>query len=121
MHDYTSEQVLAVLTIPPSLETQLIDWLLALDITAGFSSCAVNGHGSRHDHLSIAEQVIGRQHRLQLQVQLDRAHLELFIRALAGEFATADLHYWITPLLAAGRLGEQSDQETPSALSSISP
>jgi len=97
-----TEQVLVVLTGPPALESQLIDWLLSRDSGLGFSSSAVHGHSTRHDHLSIAEQVTGWQRRLQFQVQLDRSLLERFIAQLAEEFTGTDLHYWVIPLLAGG-------------------
>ena len=110
MSTHPTEQVLIVLTVPPTLETQLIDWLLARADIAGFSSGAIHGHGSRHDHLSIAEQVTGRQRRLQFQVQLDRRQYSSVLADLSTDFAGADLHYWVSPILAAGHLGE-----TPSA------
>jgi len=100
----STEQVLIVLTGPPTLESQLVDWLLSRDDGLGFSSSAVHGHSTRHDHLSIAEQVSGWQRRLQIQVQLDRSLLERFIAELAEEFTGTDLHYWVIPLLAGGDL-----------------
>jgi len=106
MDTQPTEQVLIVLTVAPTLETQLIDWLLARSDVAGFSSCAIHGHGSRHDHLSIAEQVTGRQRRLQFQLQLDRRHYGSVLADLGTDFAGTDLHYWVTPILAAGHLGE---------------
>jgi hypothetical protein len=109
----STAQVLAVLTIPPSLESQFVDWLLGLEFTAGFSSVAINGHGARHDHLSIAEQVVGRQRRLQFQVALDRIYLDEFLCALAGEFATADVHYWVMSLLETGSLGLPDPEPEP--------
>jgi len=99
-----TEQVLVVLTGPPALESQLIDWLLLREGGLGFSSSEVHGHSTRHDHLSIPEQVSGRQRRLQIQVQLDRSLLEDFIAELAEEFTGADLHYWVIPLLVGGDL-----------------
>ena len=99
------EQVLIVITSPPSLESELVDWLLSQHGGTGFSSSTVNGHSTRHDHLSIAEQVSGRQRRLQFQVQLAGDRLDEFLAGLTSEFAAADLHYWVTPVLAGGHLG----------------
>jgi len=100
----STEQVLVVLTGPPALEGQLIDWLLLREDGQGFSSSAVNGHSTKHDHLSIAEQVSGRQRRVQFQVQLERSHLEEFMKELVTDFPGTDLHYWAIPLLAGGHL-----------------
>jgi hypothetical protein len=99
------EQVLFIITSPPSLESDLVDWLLSQDGGTGFSSTTVNGHSTQHDHLSIAEQVSGRQRRLQFQVQLAGDLLDEFVAGLKSEFAGADLHYWVTPVLAGGHLG----------------
>ena len=104
MNDMTHTQVLAVITSPPSLEIQLVDWLLSQNSGAGFSSMKINGHSTRHDHLSIAEQVSGRQRRVQFQVQLGSGALDQFLESLKREFAGADLHYWVVPLLAGGHL-----------------
>jgi hypothetical protein len=105
MNAFSSEQVLVVITSPPSLESQLVDWLLSQEGGIGFSSTAVNGHSARHDHLSIAEQVSGRQRRLQFQVQLAGHRLDRFLNTLKAEFGGADLHYWVVPVIAGGHLG----------------
>jgi hypothetical protein len=99
------EQVLVAITSPPSLESQLVDWLLSQDGGTGFSSATIHGHSTHHDHLSIAEQVSGRQRRVQFQVQIDANRLNDLLAALKGEFAGADLHYWVVPLLTGGHLG----------------
>jgi len=104
MSETSNAQVLAVLTSPPSLEIPLVDWLLSRVGATGFSSTNVSGHSTRHEHLSIAEQVSGRQRRVQIQVQLDSAELDEFLESLQQEFAGADLHFWVMPILAAGRL-----------------
>jgi len=105
MNDISSAQVLAVITSPPSLETEIVDWLLSQDRGSGFSSANVNGHSTQHDHLSIAEQVSGRQRRVQFQVQLDAGVLDEFLESLKTVFSGADLHYWILPISAGGHLG----------------
>lgn len=98
-------RVLVVITSPPSLESQLVDWLLATQDGIGFSSVAVRGHSSHHDNLSIAEQVSGRQKRIQFQVQIDGSQLDSLLEELKSEFGGADLHYWVVPVLAGGHVG----------------
>lgn len=99
------DQVLVVITSPPSLESQLVDWLLSQRGGAGFSSVPVHGHSTRHDHLSIAEQVSGRQRRIQFQIQIDGSQLNGLLERLKSEFSGADLHYWAVPVLAQGHVG----------------
>ena len=93
-------QVLVVLTSSPAVENELIDWLLSREDEIGFTSCAVHGHSANYDHLSIAEQVIGRQRRHQIQVLLQQSLLDEFLSSLVAELGDIDLHYWVVPVLA---------------------
>lgn len=104
MSTAVTDQILFVLSVPPMLEDQIIDWLLERDEATGFTSLNVNGHSSDPAHLTVAEKVSGRQRRLQFQVQIPGRALEAFLSGLEQAFAGADLHYWVLPLLAAGRL-----------------
>lgn len=105
MSSSLTQQVLVVVTSPPALESQLVDWLLIEEGGAGFSSSVIHGHSTRHDHLSVAEQVSGRQRRLQFQIQLDTSRQGAFLESLEANFGGADLHYWVLPVLAGGHLG----------------
>lgn len=95
--------VLLTLITTPSVEQKLLDWLLTHD-HPGFTTFACDGHGARPERLSTAEQVAGRQDCIAFWIQLsaDRAH-EL-VAGLGSDFADAGLHYWISPLLEAGRI-----------------
>ncbi|HKK13246.1 MAG TPA: DUF3240 family protein [Gammaproteobacteria bacterium] len=99
------EECLLVLIGPPALEEPLADWLLDRSNGTGFSTVPLSGHGSGLTGLSVAEQVAGRQRRVQFQIHGPRAGLEALLSDLKAEFAGADLHYWMIPLLAAGHLG----------------
>jgi hypothetical protein len=111
-------QLLYVISIPPSLEDQLIDWLLDRAEPAGFSSSSISGHSSDPSHLSVAEKVSGKQHRLQFQVQIDAAQVEPFTAGLRAEFDGSDVHFWAIPLALSGSLHDASadkrDQPRPS-------
>ena len=109
MTDRVSDQILFVLSAPPMLEDQLIDWLLERDEATGFTSLNVNGHSSDPLHLTVAEKVSGRQRRLQFQVHIRGAALEAFRSGLEQTFTGADLHYWVLPVLAAGSLHSGTD------------
>lgn len=111
MIEAPDHQVLVVLTSPPALESQLVDWLLSREDEIGFTSCAVHGHSANYEHLSIAEQVIGRQRRQQIQILLQHSLLDVFLESLVSEFGGTDLHYWVVPVLAGGRLGDHNSAE----------
>jgi len=103
--DPASNGVVVTINVPPALEEVIVDWLLARDSVTGFTSYRAYGHASAHDHLSIAEQVSGRQRRLEFRVALPEAALDVFLSDLADRFSGADLFYVATPVLRSAHLG----------------
>ena len=97
--------VIVTLNIVPALEERVVDWLLARD-NGGFTSRAAHGHSSQHDLLTAAEQVSGRQRRLEFEVELPGHAIDGFIADLGDAFANADLYYTVVPVIRSGHLGE---------------
>jgi hypothetical protein len=79
--------VAVTLSLAPSLEERMIDWLLGRDDVATFT-----------------EQVSGRQYRVELRVEVRGAAIDAWLAALAAGFAGADVDYLVTPILRSGRL-----------------
>lgn len=102
----TFGDVLLVLSVRPALEEAVVDWLLAWRGDTGFSRVLVDEHSAEHRHLSAAEQVRGRQRRLQFQIRMPADGLERMLDAARQEFGNADVHYWVLPLLDGGHLGD---------------
>lgn len=98
------KQCLLIIVTPHALEESLVDWLLERDALSGFSSMRIDGHGSRHTELSLAEQVLGRQRKVMFQVHTECALIETLLAALRCDFTGAGLHYWVMPLVDAGRI-----------------
>lgn len=98
-------ECLLVIVVTPAIEESLVDWLLERSEISGFSSTRVDGHGSRHSDLSLAEQVAGRQHKVMFNVHAECALLHALLDELKPAFSGAGLHYWLMPLLEAGQLG----------------
>lgn len=92
------KQALVVITIIPNLEEPLIDWLLAREQPTGFTSMPVFGHGSRHDYLSTAEQVSGRQRRVQFQIEMALDLVDPFLQSLRADFEGAHMRYRVQSL-----------------------
>lgn len=88
----------------PAIEETLVDWLLQFDGSAGFSSYPADGHSSRAQGLTLAEQVAGRKRQLHFLVHLPETDLPVFLEKLKRDFAGAGLHYWVSPVVEAGRL-----------------
>ncbi len=108
MNRIISEEVLVVLNVPPGLEETVVDWLLAREESAGFTSFPVYGHSTSHEDLSPAEQVSGRQRRHQFQVQIRHDAIESFLQDARSNFGSAGAHFWVLPLLAGGQLKRTS-------------
>ncbi len=100
MNDYQ----LLTLIAPPSLEEPLVDWLLEFESEYGFSGFVVNGHSSRQEGLTLAEQVSGRKQHIRFDLHLPEVELLRLVERLKQDFAGAGLHYWVTPVLAHGRV-----------------
>ncbi|HEY0721593.1 MAG TPA: DUF3240 family protein [Gammaproteobacteria bacterium] len=98
-----SECLLAIVATP-AIEESLVDWLLERKEISGFSSTHIDGHGSRHSDLSLAEQVAGRQRKVMFRVHADCDELRTLLSGLKQEFSGAGLHYWLMPLLEAGQI-----------------
>ena len=56
--------------------------------------------------LSIAEQVAGRQQRIQFEVQMSSAVVDRFLEYAGNALGNATIRCWLLPVLAAGHLGE---------------
>jgi len=90
-----------ILNIPPELEEDLVDYLLAIDSLPGFTSYPARGHGE-HSHLSIAEQVSGRRKRVQFEIVLDDENVEKLLLGLPE--VGRGISYWLVPVTHMGRI-----------------
>ncbi|MGD2073988.1 MAG: DUF3240 family protein [Gammaproteobacteria bacterium] len=98
------DQCLLVLIASPSIEYALVDWLLERDDIPGFTSAPISGHGASAHSLTAAEQVAGRQRQIMFQMHLAEAQARIVIEDAERHFRGSGLHYWLTPVLAAGHM-----------------
>ncbi len=99
-----NSQVLITLTVPPSIEESMVDWLLQFNDHSGFTSHRANGHSSRAEGLNLAEQVAGRKQQIRFQIHIASDGLPRFMDTLRKDFTDAGLHYWVTPIIDVGRI-----------------
>jgi len=99
------QQCLLRLNIPPDLEEDVVDLLLASEEIPGFQSYPIRGHG-QVGAMTIAEQVEGRRNRVQFEVVLDNDQLETLIKKLRKALPVPDIIYWVLPVASSGRLIE---------------
>ena len=97
---------LVTINVPPALEERVVDWLLERGDGLGFTSFVANGHGAGHEHLSVAEQVSGRQRRLEFRVEVPAGTLDAFVAALSATFGGADVFYVVVPVIRSAHLRE---------------
>jgi len=99
------KEYLLRLNVPPGLEEDMVDLLLASGDIAGYQSYPIRGHG-RVGAMTIAEQVAGRRDRVQFEVVLDADQLEPLLGKLKGAFPVRDVIYWVLPVEQSGRLSD---------------
>ena len=104
-----SSAYLVSMSAPPSLEEILVDWLLDFNRERGFSSFPINGHSSRSEGLSIAEQVTGRQKRILFQITIPRDGVDDFLEQLKNDFGETGLYYWVTGIVDSGHLSSATN------------
>lgn len=98
-----NQQCLLRLNIPPDLEEDVVDLLLASAQIPGFQSYPIRGHG-QVGAMTIAEQVEGRRNRVQFEVVLETENLEALLTMLKEALPVPDIIYWVSPISASGRL-----------------
>jgi len=100
-----NSEFLLRLNVPPGLEEDMVDLLLASGDITGYQSYPTRGHG-RVGAMSIAEQVAGRRDRVQFEIVLDSSLLEPTIQKLKEAFPIRDVIYWVLPIVQSGRLSD---------------
>jgi hypothetical protein len=99
------DNVLLTLVIPHPVEDAVLDLLLAHpDLVKGFTTTRGEGHGAAVELLAPAEQVRGSARRLCVRTVGSRATADGIVALLREHLPRANLFYWITPVLDAGRI-----------------
>jgi hypothetical protein len=104
------EHALLTLNTPPQLEETMVDWLLEHNPGGGFTSMHVYGHGSGLSAMSVSEQVMGRQKRVQFAIHSELAALQNLLVQLHRDFPAAGMHHMLTPVISAGPIAGESAQ-----------
>lgn len=98
----SGQEYLVTINVPPLLEEAVVDCLLTIEAADGFSSLVVNAHTSKHEMLSLAEQVAGRQKQVRFQMYLPEQQLMVLLQQLKQSFSGAGIQYWVLPVLESG-------------------
>ncbi len=104
MKKYANDTLLT-LAIPVSLEEDIIDFLLLHPKWAGgFTIMQAQGVGQGTRLQSPMELVHGRSARKVLLIGGIQGELEQLLAALAEEIPSPEVTYWMSPIIASGRL-----------------
>lgn len=99
------DAVLLSLALPVAVEDAVLDVLLAHpDLVPGFTTTRGEGHGAGVSLDTPVERVRGSARRLVVRIVAPRATADAVLVLLREHLTGANLYYWITPVLDAGRI-----------------
>lgn len=94
------------LVVPDALAARIVDHLLEHAGWVGpFTTDRVQGHGDPEGIASPAEQVRGRSGRIEIDILMVRSHVGELIAHLRADLPSADVVWWLSPVLESGSLG----------------
>ncbi len=96
------KEYLVTFNVPPRIESMVVDRLLLLESTRGFSSFPVSAHDNLNQGLSVGEQVTGRQKKIRFQIYVPEAELAVLLEHTRQQFAGAGIEYWVLPVIDNG-------------------
>lgn len=96
---------LLTLVLPVALEDDVLDWLQAqADLVPGLSLLHGQGLGPHTTLATALERVQGRARRALVQIALGQADAQVLVQRLRQTWPVSEITYWVSPLLAFGRL-----------------
>jgi hypothetical protein len=97
--------LLLTLIAPDDVAQDIEDLLLGRpDLIRGFTSHAADGHGSIVQLVEAAELVAGHTPRTMLQTAGDEATMRAAMAMIKQALPRANIYFWLTPVIALGRL-----------------
>jgi hypothetical protein len=92
------------LVFPKGLEEDMIDHLLEHpELAVGFTTVEVEGHGQVAVYHSIREQVLGRAHRVKMEVLIGREEARELVAHFKESLPNREVIWWIAPVIEFGR------------------
>ncbi|MFN4004186.1 MAG: DUF3240 family protein [Hylemonella sp.] len=96
---------LLTLLAPQASEDALLDLLAACpELQQGYILVPAQGLGAGTQLLSVMEQVQGRARRVLVQAVVRQDDWPALLQKLRAQLPSPEVAYWLTPLLAQGRL-----------------
>jgi len=97
------ENYLVMINAEPAIEEAMVDYLLSLENSQGFTSFPIYAH-DHQQNLSILEQVVGRKRHIQFQMYVHKNKVSQLITGLKADFTGSGVNYWVLPVIEHGAI-----------------
>ncbi|MBT1449315.1 DUF3240 family protein [Glaciecola sp. XM2] len=93
---------LLIMIAPTSLKEDLVDQLMEMPYTSGFSLSKIQGFSSEHSHYNINEQVAGHQDFYRFEIAHISADSQAVLAHLREACPENTIRYWMVPIQSSG-------------------
>lgn len=99
-----SENVMLIAIVPHTLKDDVVDTLIKVPFTSGFSLFKIQGFSKEHSQFNISEQVVGYQNFYRFEVAHSPTDTHALLNHLKGVTQQQVIRFWVVPVLEAGVL-----------------
>lgn len=98
------DRQLLVMMVPGDLRDDVIDSLISGEGISGFNMTTIAGYSREHSQYDLREQVEGYRQLFKFEVMHEPGHQVELLARLRPVCASANIRYWIVPVLEQGHL-----------------
>ena len=95
---------LLIMMVPGEIRDDVVDGLMACQGISGFNMTTMAGFSKEHSQYDLREQVEGYRQFSKFEVMHSRAQQPELLAALRPVCSSANIRYWIVPVLEQGHL-----------------
>lgn len=90
--------------VPGEIRDDVVDCLTACDGISGFNMTTMAGFSKEHSQYDVREQVEGYRQLFKFEVMHSSAQQSSLLAALRPVCSSANIRYWVVPVLEQGHL-----------------
>lgn len=98
------DQQLLIMMVPSDIRDDVVDCLMACAGISGFNMTTMAGYSKEHSQYDLREQVEGHRQFFKFEVMHPQPQQTELMSALRPACASANIRYWIVPVLEQGHL-----------------
>lgn len=95
---------LLIIMVPGDIRDDVVDCLMGCEDVSGFNMTTMSGYSKEHSQYDLREQVEGYRQFFKFEVMHSRAQQGELLSALRPVCASANIRYWVVPVLDQGHL-----------------